>query len=112
MPTPWLLLASVIPGRLDEGVRDRIIAESGGNPLALLELPRGVTVAELAGGFGVAVPLALAGRIEQSFLRRIARLPEVTQRVRIRACWPTGCPGVRCTRLPASGSAHRGCAAP
>jgi hypothetical protein len=42
------LLASVLPGRLDERVRDRIIAESGGNPLALLELPRGVTAAELA----------------------------------------------------------------
>jgi hypothetical protein len=47
------LLASVIPGRLDERVRDRIIAESGGNPLALLELPHGVSAAELAGGFGV-----------------------------------------------------------
>jgi hypothetical protein len=65
------LLASVIPGRLDERVRDRIIAESGGNPLALLELPHGVTAAELAGGFGVAGPLPVAGRIEQSSLRRI-----------------------------------------
>jgi hypothetical protein len=50
------LLASVIPGWLDERVRDRIIAESGGNPLALLELPHGVTAAEWAGGFGVAGP--------------------------------------------------------
>jgi hypothetical protein len=48
------LLASVIPGPLDERVRDRIIAESGGNPLVPLELPHGVTAAELAGGFGVA----------------------------------------------------------
>jgi hypothetical protein len=47
------LLASVLPGRLDERVRDRIIAESGGNPLALLELPRAVTATELAGGFGL-----------------------------------------------------------
>ena len=47
------LLASVLPGRLDERVRDRIIAESGGNPLALLELPRGMTPTELAGGFGL-----------------------------------------------------------
>src|SRR6266550_8062157 len=54
------LLASVIPGRLDERVRDRIVAESGGNPLALLELPRGVTVAELAGGFSVAGPQPVA----------------------------------------------------
>ncbi len=54
------LLASVLPGRLDERVRDRIIAESGGNPLALLELPRGVTAAELAGGFGVTGPQPVA----------------------------------------------------
>jgi DNA-binding CsgD family transcriptional regulator len=90
-----VLLASVIPGRLDEPVRDRIIAESGGNPLALLELPHGVTVAELAGGFGVAGPLALAGRIEQSFLRRIARLPGLTQRLLlVAAAEPVGDPAL------------------
>src|SRR5258708_5727822 len=44
------LLASVLPGRLDERVRDRIVAEAGGNPLALLELPSRVTAAGLAGG--------------------------------------------------------------
>src|SRR3989442_7091398 len=75
------LLASVLPGRLDERVRDRIIAESGGNPLALLELPRGVTAADLAGGFGVAGPQPVAGRIEQSYQRRIALLPEMTRRL-------------------------------
>jgi DNA-binding CsgD family transcriptional regulator len=75
------LLASIIPGRLDHRVRDRIIAESGGNPLALLELPHEVRAAELAGGFGVAGPLPLAGRIEQSFLRQIAPLPEMTRRL-------------------------------
>jgi DNA-binding CsgD family transcriptional regulator len=90
-----VLLAAVIPGRLDERVRDRIIAESGGNALALLELPHGVSVAELAGGFGVAGPLALAGRIEQSFLRRIARLPEVTQRLLlVAAAEPVGDPAL------------------
>ena len=47
------LLDSAIPGRLDERVRDRIVAETRGNPLALLELPRGLTAAELAGGFGL-----------------------------------------------------------
>jgi DNA-binding CsgD family transcriptional regulator len=89
------LLASVLPGRLDERVRDRIIAESGGNPLALLELPHGVTVAELAGGFGVAGKLPLAGRIEQSFLRRIAPLPEVTQRLLLlAAAEPVGDPAL------------------
>src|SRR6266853_1408393 len=50
------VLASVLPGRLDERVRDRILAEASGNPLALLELPRGITAAEMAGGFGVAGP--------------------------------------------------------
>jgi hypothetical protein len=73
------LLASAISGRLDERVRDRIIAEAAGNPLALLELPRGVTAAELAGGFGAASPLPLAGRIEQSFRSRITPLPEATK---------------------------------
>ena len=46
------LLDSATPGRLDERVRDRVVAESNGNPLALLELPKGLTAAELAGGFG------------------------------------------------------------
>ena len=47
------LLGSAIRGPLDERVRDRIVAETRGNPLALLELPRGLTPAELAGGFGL-----------------------------------------------------------
>jgi DNA-binding CsgD family transcriptional regulator len=89
------LLASVLPGRLDERVRDRIIAESGGNPLALLELPRGVTVAGLAGGFGVTGALPVAGRIEQSYLRRIAPLPEPTRRLLLlAAAEPTGDPAL------------------
>jgi DNA-binding CsgD family transcriptional regulator/tetratricopeptide (TPR) repeat protein len=89
------LLASVIPGRLDERVRDRIIAESGGNPLALLELSRGVTAAELAGGFGVTGPQPVAGRIEQSFLRQIAPLPEPTRRLLLLAAVePTGDPAL------------------
>jgi hypothetical protein len=89
------LLASVLPGRLDERIRDRIIAEAGGNPLALLELPRGATAAELAGGFGVIGPLPVAGRIEQSFLRQIAPLPEMTQRLLLlAAAEPTGDPAL------------------
>src|SRR6185437_15721066 len=48
------LLDSVLAGPLDARVRDRIVAETRGNPLALLELPRGLTPAELAGGFGYA----------------------------------------------------------
>ena len=75
------LLASAIRGRLDERVRDRIVAETRGNPLALLELPRGLTPAELAGGFGLPDARPLAGRIEESFLRRLEPLPAETQRL-------------------------------
>jgi hypothetical protein len=64
------LLDSVLLGRLDERVRDRIIAETRGNPLALLELPRNLSAAELAGGFGNLGSRPLAGQIEQSFVRR------------------------------------------
>jgi DNA-binding CsgD family transcriptional regulator len=76
----WLL-GSAMPGRLDEQVRDQIITETRGNPLALLELPRGLTPAELAGGFGVPDVVPLATRIEQSFLRRLQPLPPDTQRL-------------------------------
>ena len=65
--------------RLDERVRDRIIAETRGNPLALLELPRGLTATQLAGGFGLLEAQALTGRIEESFVRRLEPLPEDTR---------------------------------
>jgi predicted ATPase len=70
------LLVSALGVPLDEQVRDRIVAETHGNPLALLELPRGLTAAELAGGFGFSLPLR--GRIEQSFQRRLEGLPDET----------------------------------
>jgi DNA-binding CsgD family transcriptional regulator len=73
------LLASVITGPLDERVRDRIVAETRGNPLALMELPRGLTPAELAGGFGLPDAPALSGRIEESFQRRLTPLPSATR---------------------------------
>jgi DNA-binding CsgD family transcriptional regulator/tetratricopeptide (TPR) repeat protein len=75
------LLASAIDGPLDERVRDRILAETRGNPLALLELPRGLTAAQLAVGFGLPDALPLSGRIEESFRRRIQQLPLDTQRL-------------------------------
>ena len=75
------LLDSASPGRLDERVRDRIVAETRGNPLALLELPRGLTAAELAGGFALPGTRPLAGQLEQSFLRRVESLPAETQRL-------------------------------
>jgi hypothetical protein len=73
------LLATVITGPLDERLRDRIVAETRGNPLALLELPRGRAPAELAGGFGLADGPALSGRIEESFRKRLAPLPPATR---------------------------------
>ncbi len=89
------LLASVIPGRLDERVRDLIIAESSGNPLALLELPHGVSAAELAGGFGLPGAEPLSGRIEDSFRRRIAPFPPMTRRLLLlAAAEPTGDPAL------------------
>ncbi|ROO86958.1 LuxR family transcriptional regulator [Actinocorallia herbida] len=75
------LLDSVVPGRLDERIRDRIVAETRGNPLALLELTRGQTAAELAGGFGRPDARPLASQIEQSFVRRIGSLPDSAQRL-------------------------------
>jgi DNA-binding CsgD family transcriptional regulator len=69
------LLDSAIRGRLDERLRDRIVAEAHGNPLALLQLPRGLTPAELAGGFGLPDVMPLANRIELSLMRQLDALP-------------------------------------
>jgi DNA-binding CsgD family transcriptional regulator/tetratricopeptide (TPR) repeat protein len=87
------LLASVIAGPLDVRVRDRIVAETRGNPLALLELPRGLTLAEMAGGFGLPDALALSGGIEETFRHRLAPLPPQTRRLLlVAAAEPTGDP--------------------
>jgi DNA-binding CsgD family transcriptional regulator len=75
------LLATVVQGPLDEGVRDRLIAETHGNPLALLELPRGMSAAELAGGFGVPTARGVAAHMEDHYVQRVRRLPEPTQRL-------------------------------
>jgi DNA-binding CsgD family transcriptional regulator len=87
------LLESVLPGPLDERVRDRVIAETHGNPLALLELPRGLTPAQLTGGFGLSSAVPLDGRIEESFARQLEALPAQTRRlVQLAAADPTGDP--------------------
>ena len=87
------LLGSVLRVPLDERVRERIVAETRGNPLALLELPRGLTPAELAGGFGLPDAPGLSGRIEDSFRRRLAGLPAETQRLLlVAAADPVGDP--------------------
>jgi DNA-binding CsgD family transcriptional regulator len=87
------LLGSVLRVPLDERVRERLVAETRGNPLALLELPRGLTPAELAGGFGLPDAPGLSGRIEDSFRRRLARLAAETQRLLlVAAAEPVGDP--------------------
>jgi DNA-binding CsgD family transcriptional regulator len=87
------LLDSVLPGPLDARVRERIVAETRGNPLALLELPRGLTAAELAGGFEFTGPVPLSGRIEQAFQRRLEGLPAQTRRLLlVAAAEPLGDP--------------------
>ncbi|MGX7680749.1 helix-turn-helix transcriptional regulator [Jatrophihabitans sp. DSM 45814] len=73
------LLSSTMPGRLDEQVRQRIIAEARGNPLALLELPRTLTSTELAGGFAVPDAHPMSITIERSYLRRLQSLPDDSQ---------------------------------
>jgi DNA-binding CsgD family transcriptional regulator len=98
------LLATVITGPLDERVRDRIVAETRGNPLALLELPRGRTPAELAGGFGLGDGPALSGRIEESFRERLAPLPEATRLLLlVAAAEPVGDPMLVWTAAAALG---------
>jgi DNA-binding CsgD family transcriptional regulator len=73
------LLASAVGTPLDEGVRDRIVAEARGNPLALLELSRSAGPAELAGGFGQPGALAVSRRVEESFRHRSGSLPADTR---------------------------------
>jgi predicted ATPase len=68
------LLESVLPARLDEAVLERIVVETRGNPLALLELPSGLTPTELAGGFGLPTAMPLSASIEESFTRRLEDL--------------------------------------
>ncbi len=75
------VLASAVGGRLDARVADLIVAETRGNPLALLELPRGLAPAELAGGFGLPGAAPLAGRIEDSFARQLDAMPDQTRRL-------------------------------
>src|SRR4051812_17816225 len=87
------LLSSAVRFKLDERVRDRIIAETRGNPLALLELPRGLTARQLAGGFGLLGAQALTGRIEESFVRRLEALSDDTRRLLlVAAAEPVGDP--------------------
>jgi DNA-binding CsgD family transcriptional regulator/tetratricopeptide (TPR) repeat protein len=87
------LLSSAVWLRLDEAVRDRIVAETHGNPLALLELPRGLTARQLAGGFGLVEAQGLPRRIEESFVRRVETLSDDARRLLlVAAAEPVGDP--------------------
>src|SRR5450755_416250 len=89
------LLESVLPARLDERVLERIVAETRGNPLALLELPRGLSPTQLAGGFGVPATVPLSASIEKSYARRLARLPRDERRLLlVAAADPVGDPAL------------------
>jgi len=79
------LLRGVVSGRLDSGIVDRVVGETAGNPLALLELPGRMTAAELAGGFELPATGELPAHIEHHFIRRIRELPEPTQRLMLLA---------------------------
>jgi DNA-binding CsgD family transcriptional regulator len=89
------LLQSALPAPLDESVLERIVAETGGNPLALLELPRGLTPAQLAGGFGLPTAVPLSASIEKSYARRLAGLPHDARRLLlVAAADPVGDPAL------------------
>jgi hypothetical protein len=89
------LMSSVTPVVLDENVRDRIVAETHGNPLAILELTRALSPAELASGLVLPAGHGLPGRIEDSFARRYALLPPDTQRLLLlAAAEPLGDPAL------------------
>ncbi|MGH3154700.1 MAG: AAA family ATPase, partial [Streptosporangiaceae bacterium] len=89
------LLDSALIGFVDAHVRDQIVAETRGNPLALLELPRGLSPAELAFGFRLTDAASLPGRIEQSFQRQLDALPAQTRRLLlVAAADPSGDPGL------------------
>jgi DNA-binding CsgD family transcriptional regulator len=89
------LLGVAIASGVEPRVIERIVAETRGNPLALLELPRGLSAAELAGGFAVSSAQPLSARLEQSFLGRVRSVPEHTQRfLLLAAAEPVGDPAL------------------
>jgi DNA-binding CsgD family transcriptional regulator/tetratricopeptide (TPR) repeat protein len=85
------LLDAATPWPVDDRVKDQIVAETRGNPLALIELPRGLTPEELAGGFGLPDSVTLTGGIEQRFLQRLEGLsPDARRLLLLAAADPVG----------------------
>lgn len=96
------VLRLALPGAIDNRVRDQLITESRGNPLALQELPRALTAAEMAGGFALASSMPVETRIKQSLLAQLGPLPSATRLLLLLAAAdPTGDPGLlwRATEL-------------
>lgn len=92
-PDARTIIASAMPGPLDESVRDRIVAEAGGNPLALMELPRAWTPSALAGGFGLPDSVSVPAKVAESFRRRLTALPHPSrQLLLVAAAEPAGDP--------------------
>src|SRR4029077_21051754 len=82
---------AAVPGHVDQRVCDRVVAETGGKPLGLLELTRGMSEAELAGGCAGPPTVSLPSRLEHHYLQRVQALPEPTQRLMLLAAAdPTG----------------------
>jgi DNA-binding CsgD family transcriptional regulator len=89
------LLTSAAHSMLDGSVRDRIVAETNGNPLALLELPRSLSPSQMAGGFDLPGDRALGGRIEEGFERRLHAFPPDTRKLlQVAAAEPLGDPSL------------------
>jgi DNA-binding CsgD family transcriptional regulator len=85
------LLAAATPGHLDDRVRERLVSETRGNPLALLELVRSMSEAELSGGFAVPSITMSTGLLEEHYLKKVHALPEPTRLLLlIAAADPTG----------------------
>jgi DNA-binding CsgD family transcriptional regulator len=85
------LLMSAVPGRIDDRVRDRLVAETRGNPLALLDLPRSASGSGLAGGFELGAVTDLPRHLEDHYLERANKLPHATrQLLLLAAAEPTG----------------------
>jgi DNA-binding CsgD family transcriptional regulator len=75
------LLDAEVTAPLDDWVRDQLVAETRGNPLALLEWPRALTTQQWAGGFGLPGAVRLPGGVAEGFRRRLEMLPEPSQRL-------------------------------
>jgi DNA-binding CsgD family transcriptional regulator len=98
------LLETALPARLDDSISERLVVEARGNPLALLEMPRGLTPGQLAGGFGLPTAVPLSSQIEENFMRRLGNLPRDAQRLLLLAAAdPVGDPALLCRAAPRLG---------